>query len=261
MEPPSWTLMLYRGAMVHGVIFTVVALLRRKWATAQKLGVVELFAWVGVVWGVRMAVTGHFPIFGAYESALSLAFIGGLTLFILSLIHKRPYMAFYPAVVFLLLLHGNRYSPAVWALTISERSVWVHLHALAAYIAFGFALGLLAASLLIYLRQEAPLRQLLLWFFLYYTLALALGSFYRFQLFGRAWSFDPMETMNLACYLGFATLVHLAYFRNWEARRLAGWTLFCVLLLVLAYRLILIFPASSTYHLLDIDLRLHLLPK
>jgi hypothetical protein len=39
------------------------------------------------------------------------------------------------------------------------------------------------------------------------------------------------------------------------------WNLLGVLLLVLAYRLILIFPPTSTCHLLDIDLRMHILPK
>jgi hypothetical protein len=108
MEPPSWTVMLYRGAMVHGLIFTVFALWRRRWSTAQKLGMVELFAWVSPVWGIHWVVMGRLPLFGAYESALSLAFAGGLALLALSLVRKKPCLAFYPAMVFLLLLYGGR---------------------------------------------------------------------------------------------------------------------------------------------------------
>jgi ABC-type transport system involved in cytochrome c biogenesis permease subunit len=261
MTPPDWLLAAYELLIWTALVLSLVGLVLRSLTVAHRCGMV-LTALVLAVWLLRFWKARHLPMFGAYESALSLACFAGIVMLIYSFRQRQsnPFLFIYPPAVFLLLLHGSRYSAEIWALTISERGFWVHLHAIAAFAAFGVALCLAAASVLVLINRQLQLHGLLLNFMLLYTLTIVSGSFYRFLLFGDAWSFDPMESMNLACFLAFTTLLHLTISRQWPARKTAGWSLFCLLLLVLAYRLILVFPAWSSYHILDIDLRSHIIP-
>jgi ABC-type transport system involved in cytochrome c biogenesis permease subunit len=260
MTPPDWLLAAYELLIWTALVLSLVGFALRSLTVVHRSGVV-LALLVSVVWLLRFWKARHLPMFGAYESALSLACFAGIVMLIYSYRQRQsPFLFLYPPAVFMLLLHGSRYSPDIWALTISERGFWVHLHAIAAFAAFGVALCLAAASVLVLAKREQQLHGLLLTFMLLYTLTITSGSFYRFLLFGDAWSFDPMESMNLACFLAFTTLLHLTISRQWPGRKTAGWSLFCLLLLVLAYRLILVFPAWSSYHILDIDLRSHIIP-
>lgn len=254
--------LVYKGTLVHGIIFTIYSLIRRKLSVANKMGVLLLFLWVVPAWILRLVVAGHFPIFGAYESALSILFFTGFVLFILSRFRKEKIFIFYPILCALMLIHAIRFDHSVWALTISERSVFVHLHAFSAYIAFGFMVAIFTNSVMILFKKEGyNLKNLLSLFFLFYSLTMILGSLYRFLLFGKSWSFDPMETMNLCSFLAFSALLHFAEIRKGDEKSVAIYAIVCSLLLVLSYRLILIFPPFSSYHIIDISLRMHILPK
>ena len=257
MTTPGWFIDLYQAAMISALILSIPSVLMYSNRWTNRVAVL-IFGVVAVTWISRYAITGHFPMFGAYESALSLAFFSGTILLPASKLHQQSYLSFYPSIVAALLYHGKRYSSTIYALTISERGFWVHLHAIVAFVCFGLAVLLFLASVLVLLGNNAPIKKLLLFFYLLYTLTIITGSFYEFLLFGRVWSFDPIETMNLACFLGFTTLAHMISFQNWAPRRIASWSIFCSLLLVAAYRLILIFPPETTYHIFDIDLRIHL---
>ena len=95
--------------------------------------------------------------------------------------------------------------------------------------------------------------------FLLHTSMLVSGSFYKFLLFGKAWSFDPIETLGFIAWIAYGTLLHMHYFAGWEGP--GGWQngvcrYFFVLLV--SYRGIVYFPAWSTYHIFDMDLRIHL---
>ena len=254
MTPPLWTLSLYQAVMILAAVLSVPCLLmyRNRWMNRAGS---FLMVGVTVAWASRLNVASHLPMFGAYESALSLAFFTGVILLLES--RDQSYFSFYPSIVALLLYHGGRYSSNVYALTISERGFWVHLHSLAAFVSFGLAVLLVFASVLTLLKREVEIKKILLIFYLFYTLTIISGSFYSFLLFGKPWTFDPIETMNLASFLALTTLLHVVSFENWSPRKTAPWTILCCLLLVLAYRLILLFPPESTYHIFDIDLRIH----
>jgi ABC-type transport system involved in cytochrome c biogenesis permease subunit len=242
------------------ILVTLLSLGRRSIDMAQRGGAVVLFP-VAAAWVLRFAITGHFPIFGAYESALSLVFFTGITLWLGGRISKQPLLCLYSPIVAGMLIHGSRYSREIWALTISERGFWVHLHAIFAFVAFGLAMCLLSASFLVLLGRNAPMKKITLILVTFYALNIISGSFYRFLLFGTAWSFDPIEAMNLACFLALTTLIHLMSFTRLPAKKAAAWSIVCVVLFVLAYRLILVFPGWSSYHILDIGLRSHIVPK
>ncbi|MGB6001007.1 MAG: cytochrome c biogenesis protein CcsA, partial [Thermoanaerobaculia bacterium] len=216
-------------------------------------------------------------LFGTYESSLSLA----AAVMLAALVAQRrvsgtglwPVACGVSAAV---VAHGSLYDPTIYALTISERSWVVDIHAVVAWAAFGaltvnagLALWILLAS-----KQDEAAglragrgptpdsRPRLLAFtlslgFLLHTAMLVSGSFYKFLLFGQAWSFDPIETLGFVAWVAYGALLHMHLFAGWEGRRLAMWCLSLFLLLLVSYRGIVYFPAWSTYHIFDMDLRLH----
>jgi len=228
--------------------------------TADLLGATCLSAAVAV-WIARWAVAGHIPLFGTYESALSLA-VAALAAGALGRWRWAGPAGVWPVtcgVAAAILAHGSRYDPTVYALTISERSWWVDLHAVMAWAAFGALLANagLAARWLVLRRDDRALGISLSLGFMLHTLMLVSGSFYKFLLFGRAWSFDPIETLALVAWVAYGTLLHMHLFAGWDGRRLARWCVGLFVLLVASYRGIVYFPAWSTYHIFDMDLRIH----
>lgn len=230
---------------------------------AGALGAVALVAAV-VAWAVRWRSAGHLPVFGTWESALSLS-VAVLAVPVVAARRLRP--ALWPAsglLAAVLIVHAFSFDPTAYALTISERSLVVDVHAVVAWAA-GAALaanaGLAAACLLAretaLPRLHGPLASALSAGFLLHSAMLATGSLYAFMLFGRTWSFDPVESLGLLAWLAYGTLLHLHLFARWEGERLARWCLGVFVLLVISYRCIVYFPPSSTYHIFDMDRRLH----
>jgi ABC-type transport system involved in cytochrome c biogenesis permease subunit len=221
---------------------------------------------VGAVWLARWWTAGHLPLFGMYESALSVA-VAVLLVAALTVSGKPVAVGLWPVactVCAALLAHGLRYDPTIFPLTISERSWVVDVHALLAWAAFGMLAANGGFALLRLLRGtksfpgiDRRLASTLSLGFVLHSAMLASGSFYKFLLFGRAWSFDPIETLGLVAWVSYATLLHLHLFSRWEGRRLAAWCLVLFLLLTASYRGIVYFPTWSTYHIFDMDLRLH----
>ena len=217
-------------------------------------------------WGARWVAAGHMPIFGTWEGGLSLV-AATLSAAAVARWHSGRRRVWFPAclVAGLLLAHASAYSREIYALTISERSWVVDVHAIFAWAAFA-ALTVNAgwAVFVVLTRREderagrGVVRTLSLGFALH-TAMLASGSFYKFLLFGRAWSFDPIETLGFVAWVAYGTLLHMHLFAGWEGRRLAAWSLGLFVLLVVSYRGIVHFPAWSSYHILDMDLRMHLM--
>ncbi len=265
------TITLYHWLVPSGLIIGhlgIAARIAHRWPFLENVSRVLAWVYAGmvvVVWGLRTAEAGHMPMFGTWESALSLALatvavccvweLFGRGLMILS-----PLGALIAGAV---LSHGRRFDPTPYALTISERSWVVDVHAILAWAAFAvLAVNNLVALRLVLARgrsepAEPWLGRALQIGFLLHTGMLVSGSIYKFMLFGQAWSFDPMETMGLATWLVYATLLHMCTLGRWSPRRLAGWCLAAFALLVVSYRAIVYFPPWSTYHILDMDRRIH----
>jgi len=233
---------------------------------ADALGAVCLVLGL-VTWGVRWSTAGHLPLFGTYESSLSLAvavLLGGL----LARIRSIGPAGLWPVATgtaAALVAHGLRFDPTPYALTISERSWVVDVHAVLAWAAFGglaVNAGVALRRLVGRTANEARLDRLLAFSlslgFVLHTGMMVSGSIYKFLLFGVVWSFDPIETLGLVAWISYGTLLHMHLFAGWEGRRLARWCVALFVLLVISYRGIVYFPAWSTYHIFDMDLRIHL---
>jgi ABC-type transport system involved in cytochrome c biogenesis permease subunit len=218
-------------------------------------------------WIVRWSVAGHLPLFGTYESSLSLAvavLLGGL----LARLRSSTPPGIWPVAcgaTTLLVAHGLRFDPTAYALTISERSWVVDVHAILAWAAFGgllvnagFALRRLVGRARDEVRLDRALAFSLSLGFVLHTGMMISGSFYKFLLFGQAWSFDPIETLGFVAWVSYGTLLHMHLFAGWEGRRLAKWCIGLFIVLIVSYRGIVYFPAWSTYHIFDMDLRMHL---
>jgi len=218
-------------------------------------------------WLLRWGHAGHLPLFGTFESSLSLA-AAVMLVALLIRFRVREELAVWPVACLItaaLVAHGLGFDRTAFALTISERSWVVDVHAAIAWLAFGTLAANAGFGLRRLLRRggESPTDDRMLNFtlssgFILHSAMLASGSLYKFLLFGRAWSFDPVETLGFAAWLAYGTLLHLHLLGGWRGRRLARWCLGLFVLLVVSYRGIVYFPAWSTYHIFDMDLRIHL---
>lgn len=218
-------------------------------------------------WIARWVEAGHLPLFGTWEAALSLAAAVAWAALWVDLKSEAQGAAITTgaAVAAGLLLHGARFDATPWALTISERSWWVDVHACVAWGAFAALAANAGLAAAVLGKREARaaeqwLAPSLEWGFFLHTAMILTGAAYRFLLLGRAWGFDPIETMGVVAWAAYGTLLHLHFFAHWSGRRLAAWCLGLFLLLALTYRGIAHFPPASTYHLFDIDLRQHVVP-
>jgi ABC-type transport system involved in cytochrome c biogenesis permease subunit len=232
---------------------------------AQILGYVCLAA-VGSIWLTRWWQAGHLPLFGTFESSLSVS-VAVLGATAVTARRESGSVGLWPIACIVsaaLLAHGARFDTTVFPLTISERSWIVDVHALLAWAAFGalaantgFALVRLLGGSTANPRLDRRIAFTLSTGFMLHSAMLASGSFYKFLLFGRAWSFDPVETLGLVAWVSYGTLLHMHVFSGWQGRRLAAWCLALFLVLTASYRGIVYFPSWSTYHIFDMDLRLH----
>ena len=231
----------------------------------RRLGVVVAWAALAAVaaaWAGRWVEAAHLPLFGTWESSLSLALAVLAAALLWPRAARLPVYPLAAAVAAAILAHGAAYDDTPYALTISERSWVVDVHAVVAWLAFGAltANAGFAVHRLLRRRGAADDRALSVSLsvgFLLHTAMLASGSFYKFLLFGRVWSFDPIETLGLVAWLAYGTLLHMHLLAGWDGRRLAAWCAALFVLLVVSYRGIVYFPAWGTYHIFDMDLRIH----
>lgn len=207
-------------------------------------------------WIARTIEAGHLPLFGTYENAISVA----LATAIAGVVWPRAVMVT-SLVAALVLAQGATFDPTPYALTISERSLVVDIHAFLAWAAFGVFAVALGLALPVAFRAEAHeprLERVLTIGFVLHTAMIASGSLYKFMLFGSVWSWDPIETMALIAWLAYGTLLHMPLLAGWSTRRLARWSIGTFVVLAISYRAIVYFPSFATYHIFDIGLKLHL---
>lgn len=239
-----------------------VAVLARAPRAARALA--ALAAGVGAVaWTGRWITAGHLPLFGMYEASLSIA----VAVLVVAAI-RAPLASI---VAGLLLLQGIAYDPTAYALTISERSVVVDVHAVLAWVAFAVLTLNFATAIAVWRSASAAgnggtmataekngyLSATLRWGFILYSAMIGTGAVYKFMLFGTFWSFDPVETLALAGWFAYATILHLQTNARWSDVKLARWCVALFVLLVVSYRTIILFPPVSTYHIFDMNMRIH----
>lgn len=225
---------------------------------------------------VRWIDSGHPPIFGTYEAALSASWF--LLLFVACAFgsmhgHFRLLVLLTVPVGLLLLGYGLAFDTQRMPLTISEVSPWIDVHALFAWLAFApFTLAFCLSGF--YLWDEARRRrgaalvaqpqpeiidELAFRYinlgFLNYTVMFALGCYYSSILFGAWWQWDPVFSIALVGWLSVALYIHLRLFYQWNGARAARLFAVAFAVVAFAYWGLAYLPGGSTFHVFDIDVK------
>lgn len=223
---------------------------------------------------LRTFFSGHLPIFGMYEAALADSWALGVFAWVLMTFQRKLLFITIPTVfiIMILFLQGLGYNINYIPLTISEQSLWVDVHAILAWLTFGFY-GLAFAVALILLSpsrwalcerwgllpeslEDAALR-VYFWGFLAQTAMIAFGSFYEYLLFGTWWKWDPVEILSLISWAATGLIIHMRLFYGWSRRRFLVLMVLSFLVLIISYKFLIYFPGWSTYHIFDIDVKVH----
>lgn len=240
------------------ILFFVIKDLKKK----NIIGFINWFFLI-FLWFGRLITSKHFPFFGAYESSLTILFFTGIILLFFYLKENLPSFYLYTFLSLAFLVHSSFYSKNIWAMTISEKSIIIYIHIILAYLSFILNFIIFSSSILKLNKKEINFSILnnLIVFYFFYTSMLIFGFLYRFFLFGKVISFDPIETIHLSIFLTYTTLIHISYFKKWNEEKIAKYQIFCFILFLISYRIILFFPPEATYHIIDIELRMHIIPK
>lgn len=227
---------------------------------------------------VRWGGAGHPPVFGTYEATLAASWIllCFVALSVASVHHQFRVLATGAVPIGLLLLaYGASLFDTQWVpLTISERSLWVELHALFAWLAFApFTLACCLSGYYLWAgrrhRGGAPeprdtnpssdvIDELAFRYitvgFVCHSVMFALGSYYSSILFGTWWRWDPAFSLSLVAWFLVGIYTHMRLFFQWSGSRAARFYLFVYLLIAFSYWGLTYLPAGRTFHVFDLDL-------
>lgn len=200
---------------------------------------------------VRWTRSGHPPVFGTFE--MDLAETLCLLLFALALSRKAGarYLRGPALVGSLTLLHTFLLRTEITPLTISERSLWIDLHAALAWLAWGLYFHALFHSFGDAGLEDRGLR-LLGWGFVANSAMGFVGVYYGTLLFATPWSWDPVQTLGLLSWILFGVALHFRLFFSVTLHRQRYFLLFLVLMYVLSGKLIMFLRPGQSFHVFEL---------
>ncbi|MBT1075386.1 cytochrome c biogenesis protein [Geobacter grbiciae] len=234
-------------ANVWGVIFTKEKAVRLSYSLAY-LGL----AVHGVVLLYRWVATGHGPYMARYEILSSNAWVLLVLFLVLTKVYPKIKVAsivVFPAT-FLLIALGLFFSPEMTRMPPSMRSIWLVLHVLFYKISVATILVALAFSLILILKTRTSHKWLERlpsldvvdiyayrfagFSFVFWAIAMLAGSIWAYQLWGRFWGWDPVETWSLITWGAFGMYLHLRRFFGWKGERAAYFYILCTFVSIVA---------------------------
>lgn len=202
----------------------------------------------------RWRAVGNLPVAGDYENALGGVWVIMVFYLFVSHTYKNLRIIGLAILPFSLLLlgFGVSRSPELAPMSASVRSVWLYIHVLFAWLAFGaytidFGLGI------IYLLKEKdpekdfyskfpPLARMdelmfryLVFGFITDAVMIASGSIWGKNLWGHYWGWDPVETWSLITWLIYGLAIHLRLTMGWKGRKMAWIMIFALIGMVITY--------------------------
>ncbi|MDH3973848.1 MAG: cytochrome c biogenesis protein [Deltaproteobacteria bacterium] len=221
---------------------------------------------------IRWYQAGHPPVFGTYEATLAASWFMAAATFLAVNSYRKSELLI-PCMLFLALLHivyGLTFNTAHIPLTISEQSIWVDLHALFSWLAYGayciaFVLSLFylakdRALLAGNLPSPEMLDELIFKYmtlgFIFHTTMFALGSYYSSILYGKWFVWDPVTILWLISWLFYGLIIHLRLFYGWTREKMARLVIVAMVTILAGYWSLVYIP-WATYHIFDIDLKMH----
>lgn len=233
------TYALATGALVYAVVFR-----EERGVGLATAGAAVGFASHTAAIAARYAAVGHLPWAGDYENGL----FGGWFIVLFTLVvgwRQRPLRILAVATLpltFLLMGYGVMRAPALTPLAASLKSVWLYVHVIFAWLAFG-AYALAMAGGIVYLakvrdakaaapnpmyerfpaveRLDELVFRWIMFGFVTDTVMIASGAIWARDLWGSYWSWDPVETWSLVTWLSYGLAIHLRVTRGWKGVRFA----------------------------------------
>jgi len=245
MPIEKWVVLLAASILTTGVV--LVASRRRD---AWRLGLFSAFL-IAVLLALRWRTTGHPPVFGSFEMDLAEA---TTLVFVAAFLERRtgfvPLRAVF-VIAILALLHSLTVRCDPTPLTISEVSLWIDLHAVAAWFAWSFLL--IAAAMAFGAEEHDPEALRLVGLgFVCQTIMGFTGVYYASILFARPWSWDPAQTAGLISWLLIGLTIHCRLFFGLTFRRQRWFLAFCVLVFALAGKVPMYLRAGQTFHVFEV---------
>lgn len=220
---------------------------------------------------VRWHSIGYSPplVFGVFESGQADAFLAVLLFFLVG--KRRENLKTLGLVILplsiVLLLQGVFIRTAHIPPTISERGIWVELHAYAGYITFApIAISFAISVFILFCKKfnltsieilDEHLFRFTVIGFLFFTINIALGFYYSFRIFGRWWMWDTVNIAAVITWLTYATIIHLRLFWGWKQNDAAKLTIIAFLILLFLYKGLIFLPVGSTYHVFELEWARH----
>lgn len=212
----------------------------------------------------RWMVTGHPALFGTFENAAAATwFIVGVVLIDRYRLSNRvlpgrlaPALA---AWTILILGFGAFFNPDPYPLTISERSIFIDIHVLIAWLAhtvllIGGTAALLQVTHMVGDIDEDDMHQIVFRGagvgLALFSAMIAVGSFYDFLLFSNWFTWEVVEVFAVAAWIAYALVIHAVMFFGWRGQRLA-WAMLAATVLMLGTFWVWSFY-SDTYHHFEI---------
>jgi cytochrome c-type biogenesis protein CcsB len=209
--------------------------------------------------GARIAHTGHIPVASRYENVLTGAAV--VMLFNLLAIMRRrslkPQLVFVAPFVLLMMGYALLNQPRFTTMSPVLDNLWMFVHVLFAWLAYGAYSVAAAVGVLYLLRDRKRYRDLpeealppsvarmpsplvlddlmfrfVIFGFIAHVVMVTTGSIWARDLWGSYWSWDPVETWSLLSALLYGLWIHLRLTLSWRGARMA-WLAVATLVTVL----------------------------
>lgn len=221
---------------------------------------------------IRWYQAGHPPVFGTYEATLAASWFMVTATFLAVYRHRKSDLLI-PYMLLLALLHiiyGLTFNTSHIPLTISEQSIWVDLHALFSWLAYGAYSIAFVLSVFYLVRNRAwfseklpsveMLDELIFKYmslgFIFHSTLFALGSWYSSILYGKWLVWDPVTILWLISWLFYGLIIHLRLFYGWTGNKIAPLVIIGMVTILAGYWSLVYVP-WATYHIFDIDFKTH----
>jgi cytochrome c-type biogenesis protein CcsB len=192
----------------------------------------------------RYQAQGHLPWSGDYESAM----MGGWFIIAGTLYvgwRNKSLQALATASVPLVVImmgFGVMRNPVLTPMSAALKNYWLYIHVYFAWLAFGAYVLAMAAGVLYLMKRKSVesgvvnpsyekypsldrldelIFRYVLFGFIADTIMLAAGAIWANDLWGRYWSWDPVETWALVSWLMYGMIIHLRITFGWRESRIA----------------------------------------
>lgn len=245
-----WAGLWFYGLSFISFLFGVVFKKKRALSYGWYLAIVG-FIMSTITMGARWIITGHPPVMRTYENSM----MGSWFIILIFMFFRRwnrPMemlgVVIMP-IVLLMIGKGVMASPVLEPLSPPFKSNWLWLHVFFAWIAYGaFCMG--AGQGLLYLLKERLekkgietgflarlpalpilndlMLKVVIFGFVALTVEVGAGALWAYDLWGRYWGWDPIETWSLVTWLTYGTYIHLGATLGWKGTRMAWLAIFAL---------------------------------